>query len=241
MCLAGQELSRTQGEPELDPVGGLGKIAPGQLLDLPHPVAERVPMTVELARGALPLAVVGDEELERVDAGTGVAAGTSAVQAPGAAGAELAPEIGPRPRRRDPVPGRSGRADGRRCRGRGRPHQSPQRAPPPGRRSPALRAPVPPAAPGPRSPRAGRRAPPRSHRPARRPVQHRPTRGRAPGRRCRRSTWARSPVSRACVRRPGTGSVPLPRCGSLDGCHKMRPPDWPPVNATEPAGAAYLA
>ena len=59
------QLPRSQGEPELDAVGGAREVAAGQLLHLPDPVAERVPVAVELARGALPVPVLLDERLER--------------------------------------------------------------------------------------------------------------------------------------------------------------------------------
>src|SRR5262245_2229897 len=54
------QLARPQREPELDPVPGLRQVAAGELLHPPDPVAQRVPVAVELARGALPLAVLLD-------------------------------------------------------------------------------------------------------------------------------------------------------------------------------------
>src|ERR1700710_1617373 len=69
---ARRQLPRPQGEPELDPVGGLGEVPPGHLLDLADPVAERVPVAVELARGPLPLAVMEDEDLQRAQQFGGV-------------------------------------------------------------------------------------------------------------------------------------------------------------------------
>src|SRR5206468_9773632 len=50
---------------ELDPVACAREVAPGQLLDAPDPVAQRMPVAEELARRALPLAVLLDEDLER--------------------------------------------------------------------------------------------------------------------------------------------------------------------------------
>ena len=54
-------------EPELDPVLGLAEVAAGQLLDPADPVAERMPVAVEVAGGPLPLPVALDERLERAE------------------------------------------------------------------------------------------------------------------------------------------------------------------------------
>src|SRR3978361_509311 len=59
------QLPRTQGEPELDPVLCLVEVAPGQLLDAADPVAQGMPVAIEIARRPLPLAVALDERLER--------------------------------------------------------------------------------------------------------------------------------------------------------------------------------
>src|SRR5215210_2220796 len=65
--LSCHQLSRAQRQPELDSVARDGEVAPGQLLHPPDPVAQRVPVAVELARSALPLPVLLDERLERAD------------------------------------------------------------------------------------------------------------------------------------------------------------------------------
>ena len=44
---------------------GAREVSPGQLFDLAHPVAQRVAVAVDLARGALPLAVLLDEGFQR--------------------------------------------------------------------------------------------------------------------------------------------------------------------------------
>src|SRR6202012_5255723 len=44
---------------------GAREVAPGQLFDLAHPVAQGVTVAVDLARGALPLTVLLDERLQR--------------------------------------------------------------------------------------------------------------------------------------------------------------------------------
>src|SRR5215212_5950169 len=63
--MSGHELAPTAREQEVDPVAGGVERPPGQLLHPPDPVAERVAMAVELARGPLPLPVALDERLER--------------------------------------------------------------------------------------------------------------------------------------------------------------------------------
>src|SRR5688500_17530313 len=63
----GNQLSGPQREPELDSVAGARQVAARELLHPPDPVAQRMPVAVELARGALPLAVLLDERLERAD------------------------------------------------------------------------------------------------------------------------------------------------------------------------------
>src|SRR4029450_9083392 len=57
------ELAAPQGEPEVDPVARRVERPPGQLLDAADPVAQRVAVAVELARGALPLAGAPYERL----------------------------------------------------------------------------------------------------------------------------------------------------------------------------------
>src|SRR3954468_17135876 len=59
------KLPSPQRQPELDPVARARQVAPRQLLDPPDPVAQRVPVAEQLARRALPLAVLVDEDLER--------------------------------------------------------------------------------------------------------------------------------------------------------------------------------
>src|SRR6185295_15641844 len=54
-----------QREPEFDAVARGAQVAAGELLDLADPVAQRVAVAVEPARGRLPLAVALDEGLER--------------------------------------------------------------------------------------------------------------------------------------------------------------------------------
>ena len=61
------QLPRPQRQPELDAVPRGAQVAAGQLLDAADPVAQRVAVAVQLARGALPLAVLLDERLERAD------------------------------------------------------------------------------------------------------------------------------------------------------------------------------
>src|SRR4051812_9516808 len=62
--LVADELAPSQGEPEVDAVAGGVERAAGQLLDPADAVAKRVPVTVELARRALPLPVALDEGLQ---------------------------------------------------------------------------------------------------------------------------------------------------------------------------------
>src|SRR3954449_8813653 len=62
---SGDELAPAQREPEVDAVARRVEGAPGQLLDAPDPVAQRVAVAVELARRLLPLAVALDERLQR--------------------------------------------------------------------------------------------------------------------------------------------------------------------------------
>src|SRR5215216_5113444 len=59
------ELAPAQRQPEVDAVARGVQRPAGELLDAADPVAERVPVAVELARGLLPLAVAFDERLER--------------------------------------------------------------------------------------------------------------------------------------------------------------------------------
>src|SRR3954470_3099650 len=59
------EFPCSQRKPELDPVTGVREVSPCQVLHSPDPVPERVPMAIELARGALPLSVALDEGLHR--------------------------------------------------------------------------------------------------------------------------------------------------------------------------------
>src|SRR4051794_29931632 len=59
------KLPPAQREPEVDPVTRVAEVAAGQLLDPADPVAQRVAVAEQLARGALPLAVLLDEHLER--------------------------------------------------------------------------------------------------------------------------------------------------------------------------------
>src|SRR5215218_7736919 len=61
------QFTRAQSQPELDPVAGIREVAAGELLHAPDAVTQRMPVAVELARGALPLAVLLDERLERAD------------------------------------------------------------------------------------------------------------------------------------------------------------------------------
>src|SRR5919106_1203139 len=68
------DLAPAQGEPELDPVAGRSEVAPGELLDLADPVAQRVAVAGEPARRRLPLAVAFDERLERAHELTAVVA-----------------------------------------------------------------------------------------------------------------------------------------------------------------------
>src|SRR3954452_19458422 len=59
------QLAPAQRQPEVDAIArGIQRPA-RQLLDAPDAVAQRVPVTVQLARGSLPLAVAFDERLER--------------------------------------------------------------------------------------------------------------------------------------------------------------------------------
>src|SRR4051794_24052885 len=62
---SGDELAPAQREPEVDAVARRVEGAPGELLDAPDPVAQRVAVAVELARRLLPLAVALDERLQR--------------------------------------------------------------------------------------------------------------------------------------------------------------------------------
>src|SRR5919204_4161685 len=59
------ELASPQRQPELDAVAGARQVASRQLLNLADPVAQRVAVTVQPLGGALPLAVLLDEGLER--------------------------------------------------------------------------------------------------------------------------------------------------------------------------------
>src|SRR4051794_1937247 len=59
------DLAPAQRQPELDAVARRGQVAPGQLLDLADPVAQRVAVAVQAARRRLPLAVALDEGLQR--------------------------------------------------------------------------------------------------------------------------------------------------------------------------------
>src|SRR5215211_1118477 len=59
------ELAPAEREPEVDAVARGVQGAPRELLDAADPVAQRVPVAVELARGLLPLPVALDEGLER--------------------------------------------------------------------------------------------------------------------------------------------------------------------------------
>src|SRR4051794_29404174 len=61
---SGHELAPAQGEPELDAVARAGQVAPGELLHLADPVAERVAVAVEPLGRTLPLPVLLDEGLE---------------------------------------------------------------------------------------------------------------------------------------------------------------------------------
>src|SRR5215213_4135601 len=58
------QLASPQGEPEVDAIARGVQRPAGQLLDAADPVAQGVPVAVELARRALPLAVALDERLE---------------------------------------------------------------------------------------------------------------------------------------------------------------------------------
>src|SRR3954468_10572537 len=59
------QLAAAEGQPEVDAIARGVQRAARQLLDAADPIAQRVPVTVQLARGALPLAVALDERLER--------------------------------------------------------------------------------------------------------------------------------------------------------------------------------
>ncbi len=59
------QLAAAEREPEVDAVARGVQGAACQLLDAPDPVAQRMAMTVQLACGALPLAVALDERLQR--------------------------------------------------------------------------------------------------------------------------------------------------------------------------------
>src|SRR5919205_1357880 len=59
------QFAAAQGQPEVDAITGGVQRSPGQLLDAPDPVAQRVPVAVELPGGALPLPVALDERLQR--------------------------------------------------------------------------------------------------------------------------------------------------------------------------------
>src|ERR1051325_5861011 len=59
------QLAPAQGQPEVDAIARGVQGPARQLFDAPDPVAQRMAMTVQLARGALPLAVALDERLER--------------------------------------------------------------------------------------------------------------------------------------------------------------------------------
>src|SRR4051794_8454009 len=59
------QLAPAEGQPEVDAIARGVQRPARQLLDAPDPVAQRVAMTVQLAGGALPLAVAFDERLQR--------------------------------------------------------------------------------------------------------------------------------------------------------------------------------
>src|SRR3989440_10257714 len=58
------QLPPPQRQPELDSVARAAEISPGQLLDPPDPVAQRVPVAVQPPRRSFPLAVLLDERLK---------------------------------------------------------------------------------------------------------------------------------------------------------------------------------
>src|SRR4051812_7462175 len=60
-----EELAPSQREPEVDAITGRVQRAAGELLDALDPVAQGVAVAGQLARGALPLPVALDEDLER--------------------------------------------------------------------------------------------------------------------------------------------------------------------------------
>src|SRR5207248_2430726 len=59
------ELAAPQRQPEVDAIARRVQRAAGQLLDAADAIAQRVPVAVQLARGALPLPVALDEGLQR--------------------------------------------------------------------------------------------------------------------------------------------------------------------------------
>src|SRR5690242_16110683 len=63
--LVADQLAPAQGEPEVDAVARGVQRPARQLLHAPDPIAQRVAMTVQLARRPLPLPVAFDERLER--------------------------------------------------------------------------------------------------------------------------------------------------------------------------------
>src|SRR6266567_1639841 len=62
-----QQVAGPKGQEELHPVAGRGQVAAGQLLDLAHPVAQRVPVHEQVGRGGLPPGVALEERPERRD------------------------------------------------------------------------------------------------------------------------------------------------------------------------------
>src|SRR5262245_10006338 len=67
VALGREQVARPQREPELHPVERAREVAPRELLDLPHPVPERVAVDEELGGGRLPPGVVLQERLQRPD------------------------------------------------------------------------------------------------------------------------------------------------------------------------------
>src|ERR671915_364527 len=70
LCLLGrrrEELAGPDGQPELHPIEARPEVAAGELLDLAHPVAERVAVDEQLGRRRLPPRVVLQEGPERWD------------------------------------------------------------------------------------------------------------------------------------------------------------------------------
>src|SRR4051794_7846256 len=64
-CSVAYQLAPAERQPEVDAIARGVQRPARQLFDAPDPVAQRMAMTVQLARGALPLAVALDERLER--------------------------------------------------------------------------------------------------------------------------------------------------------------------------------